>query len=188
MKMTKNSSSKCNLLVVGAILIITIFISVISVNGAPSSNGIIGSSAVAGNSDSQQGKNTRSNSFLRSGLLSNLFRRQIGTNNNNKKVNQRGKNNDNSNDMISSASESNDQQNEGLTPTELDAQKFMDNLPDPNGNNNQNSNTPTSFRERVSESFGVLRDGVSNQFKAIRENWVDTVEDLKDTWSSGSQE
>ena len=144
---------------------------------------------------------SRTNSFLRNGILSNLFRRQTSSNNKNINNNNNNKDNDgsSSNDSSetvdpltggrtssSSSSSSSSKDTEGMTPTEIEAQRFMDSLPNTNGNSQKDP--PSSFRERVSESFGLLRDGVSNQFRSMRENWSDTVEDLRDTWTSNSQE
>lgn len=126
------------------------------------------------NNSNNNNSNGNNNRLLRPGnLLSNLFRRQVSSAN---------KDADNaaasSNDSPASASTESD---DPATQTEMDAQKFMDSLPGANSNNG-----PSSFRERVSESWGVLRDGVSNQFKSLRDNWSETVEDLRDTWTGNS--
>lgn len=114
----------------------------------------------------QQNNGSNFNRFLSSGILSNLFRRQTG----------------------SASSDSNDSEGgsdeAGLTQPEIDAQKFMDSLPNVGNNNNNNNNGPSTFRERVSDTFGVLREGVNNQFRFMRENLQDTVEDLRETWTS----
>lgn len=112
--------------------------------------------------------NGNNNQNSRPSLLSNLFRRQTGS----------SSSSSSSNENSNSEPESDDPQ----TQTELEAQKFMDSLPGSNSNNSG----PSSFRERVSDTFGVLRDGVSNHFRSMRDNFSDTVEDLRDTWSSAT--
>lgn len=125
-----------------------------------------------GNSNNNDNKN--SDGFMRSGgILGGLFRRQ---------TNSGSPATTTTTTESSNESETEDPQ----TQTELDAQKFMDSLP--NGNANNSNNGPTTFRERVSDTFGVLRDGVSNHWKSVRDNFSDTVEDLRDTWTSSNQE
>lgn len=105
------------------------------------------------------------NRLIKPGLLGNLFRRHTPAS---------GSAGAGSGSASSEPADS----EEPATQTELDAQKFMDSLPNAGA-----SGGPTTFRERVSDTFGVLREGVSNQFRALRDNWSDTVEDLRDTWT-----
>lgn len=163
-----------------AVAMVVIYLSVQGIECAPN-----GGNNGANRNNNNENNNANSNRLLRPGLLSQLFRRQTSNSkpNSNSSSNS-GRDNDNaaaaSNDSpISSA----DSDADPGTQTELDAQKFMDSLP---GAGNTNSG-PSSFRERVSESWGVLRDGVSNQFKSLRENWSETVEDLRDTWTGSSE-
>lgn len=164
-----------------AISLVVIMCLISAIQCAPSTS----SPTTPSTSSSKSTASNRPNLLLRNGLFSNLFRRQTSSansSNNENKENTIGNNNDSDSNEITPSSPDGD----GMTPTEIEAQKFMDNLPNPNGSSNNSG--PTSFRERVSESFGVLRDGVSNQFRSLRENWSDTVEDLRDTWSSSAQD
>lgn len=127
------------------------------------------------NSNNNKDNNNSGSRLLRPGLLSNLFRRQTSTSNSSNSNKDSSQSSSSSNDSSSSDSD------DPGTQTELDAQKFMDSLP-----NSGSNSGPTSFRERVSESWGVLREGVSSQFRSLRDNWSDTVEDLRDTWTGNS--
>lgn len=77
----------------------------------------------SGNANGNVKSNNSNNRLLRNGLFSNLFRRQ---------------NNSNGNKLAEAASEtttttssSNNESDDVQTQTELDAQKFMDSLPNP---------------------------------------------------------
>lgn len=148
-------------LIVTTTILLSLFVSFDSVDCAPSTSG-------GNNKNSNSNSNNSNNKSTRTGILSQLFRRQTSS----------GSNSDESN---GSSSDSND---EPQTQTELDAQKFMDSLPNVGANNN----APSTFRERMSDTFGLLREGVNNHFRSFRENWSDTLEDLRDTWSSSNSD
>lgn len=159
-------------------LLVVIYLS--TIDCAPNGN----SNGNGNNSGSNGNKNNGGRGLIRSGgLLSNLFRRQTTTSSSNS-------NNEQTTTAASATSASPSAGgsdgtgvdfDDAQTQTEMDAQKLLDSLPNANSNSG-----PSTFRERVSESFGVLREGVSNQFRALRDSWSDTVDDLRDTWSSGS--
>lgn len=158
LRFSKTRTAMLTLLLVSAILM-SLIVSLNSVDCAPASN-----------SNNKNGNNKTP----RPSLLSQLFRRQTSSSSSNEN------NGSSSSPSSSSSSSDNDEQ---LTQTELDAQKFMDSLPNvgpPAG--------PSTFRERMSDTFGLLRDGVNNHFRSFRENWSDTMEDLRDTWSNSNSE
>lgn len=125
-----------------------------------------------------------SNRLIGAGLLSNLFRRQTGSSSSSSSSDGDSSSAASAATTTTTESSTETESNDPQTQTELDAQKFIDSLTPNAGNSNESG--PTTFRERVNESFGLLRDGVSNQFRSLRENFSETVEDLRDTWSSSA--
>lgn len=131
--------------------------------------------------------NNNGNRFMRSGLLSNLFRRQTNSNKNNNSDSSSAASTSSESSTTASSNDQGESMDEPPSQTEVEAQKFMDSLPIIGGSNsNSNNNEPTTFRERVSDTFGLLRTGVNNHFRSMRENFSETVEDLRDTWSNNS--
>lgn len=163
-------SSQTNLLSILILsTILSLYINGKDVDCAPTSNN-------NGNNNKNGSGNNNSILNLRSGFLSNLFRRQ--TNSGNSASASTPPSITTTTESSNNESETDDPQ----TQTELEAQKFMDSLPNVGSNNSG----PTTFRERVSDTFGLLREGMSNHFRSVRENFSDTVEDLRDTWSNSN--
>lgn len=73
------------------------------------------------------------------------------------------------------------EEEENMSGPEKEAMKFLESIPNVSGNSNKE---PTTFRERLGDTFGLLREGVGNQFRSWRENFSETVDDIRDTWSS----
>lgn len=120
------------------------------------------------------GANSGNKSSPRPRFFSSLFRRQTSSSSGST-----------STAAPSTSQSSSDNNEEPQNQIEADAQKFMDSLPNPSGNDKER---PTTFRGRFSETFGVLREAASNHFKTVRENWSDTMEDIRDTWSPNSSD
>lgn len=156
------SNSQTNLLLILIIsTILSLYINERNVNCAPTSN----------NNNNKNGNNNRLS--LRSGFLSNLFRRQ---------TNSASASASTPPSTTTESSTNETETDDPQTQTELEAQKFMDSLP----NVGPTNSAPTTFRERMSDTFGLLREGMSNHFRSVRENFSDTVEDLRDTWSNSN--